>query len=53
MYFDNIEKWPKFCAGPASPSPGPILLRVATTAVKLVTRSLSSSVTINTDIEKL
>ena len=52
MYFDNIEKWPKFCAGPASPSPGPILLRVATTAVKLVTRSLSSSVTINTDIEK-
>ena len=38
-------KCAKFCVGPTSSSPGPILLNVAATAVKFVVRSLPSNET--------
>lgn len=37
----------KFWVGPTSSSPGPILFRVASTAVKFVVRSYSSRLTIS------
>ena len=40
--FENTLKPPKLPVGPTRPSPGPILFMVAATAVKVVTRSLSS-----------
>ncbi len=47
--FEKMLKLPKFCAGPASASPGPILFIVARTAVKLVVKSLLSIETASTD----
>ena len=44
-----MPKCPKFCVGPASSRPGPMLLIVAATAVKLVVRSFPSNETRNTD----
>ena len=53
--FESEEKSAKFAAGPTPERPGPMLLMVAATAVKFVTRSrpsivISSSETINTRI---
>ena len=45
--FAKAEYPAKFPAGPTSPSPGPILFIVATTAVKLVIRSFPSTETNN------
>ena len=42
-YFEKGENPLKFCVGPTSSSPGPILLIVAVTAVKLVIKSFPSS----------
>ena len=48
-YLVNPVSPPKFLVGPTSERPGPILLRHDATAVKLVTRSLPSRDTRNTD----
>ena len=52
-YLEKFEKNEKFCEGPASDKPGPILLIVAATAVKLVTRSYSSKETRNSEPQKI
>lgn len=41
--FEKEVKQLKFCVGPTNSRPGPMLLIVAVTAVKLVTKSLPSS----------
>ena len=51
--FDNPEKAPKLEAGPTTPRPGPMLFRVAATAVKLVIRSKLSREMISTDPTKI
>ena len=48
----HLEKWennPKFCVGPTISRPGPILLKVAATAVKFVVRSKLSMLISKTD----
>ena len=50
-YLVNGLNMEKFAAGPTIPKPGPILLMVAATAVKVVTRSVSSKDTSSTDAE--
>ena len=49
----KCEKNPKFCVGPTSSSPGPILFNVATTAVKLVVKSFSSAPISRTEINNM
>ena len=48
--FEYIEK---FCVGPAISRPGPILLKVAATAVKLVIRSKLSTAIRSTENAKI
>ena len=50
--FEKIEKSAKLEVGPTCERPGPILLMVATTAVKLVIRSLLSRVISNREVAK-
>ena len=50
--FEGIEKKAKFSVGPTSERPGPILLIVAATAVKLVTASLQSKETSRVETAK-
>ena len=47
--FDKLENSKKFPVGPTFESPGPILLNVATTEVKQVSKSKLSSVTIKSE----
>ena len=47
--FEKLEKIEKFCVGPTSSIPGPILLSVAAIAVKLVVKSYPSSPISSTD----
>lgn len=51
-HFDKIENVEKPPVGPTSPRPGPILLIVAATDVKVVTRSLFSRQMIIKDVMK-
>lgn len=44
-HFVQVEKWPKFIAGPTIPNPGPMLPSVAATELEAVTRSAPSRVT--------
>lgn len=46
---DKIEKPPKLQVGPTAPSPGPMLFKVAATAVKFDVKSKLSRLTISTD----
>ena len=48
-YFVKGVKWPKFWVGPTNYRPGPILLKVAATAVKFVIKSLPSKEMANTE----
>ena len=54
-YLDAREKWPKFAVGPTAERPGPMLLNVAATEVKIVSRLWSPSkiVTRRTDAKKI
>ena len=48
-YLEKSEKIEKFCVGPTSSKPGPILFNVAATAVKLVVKPKLSIPISNTD----
>lgn len=48
-YLEKIEKCAKFCVGPTSERPGPMLLIVAATEVKFVVKSLFSNEIRRTD----
>ena len=50
--FENQENMPKFPVGPTSSRPGPILLKVAATAVKFVIRLKSSKAIRNMRMQK-
>ena len=50
---EKSEKMPKLPVGPTIPRPGPILLKVAATAVKLVTRSVLSMLMRSTENAKM
>ena len=51
--FVNGEKNAKFLAGPTRSRPGPILLRQAKTAVKLVVKPNSSKLTSNVEPKRI
>ena len=51
--FDKSENIEKFCVGPTLASPGPILLRVATVAVKFVVKSKLSRLIMSKDTAKI
>ena len=50
-HFENGLKMEKLPVGPTSSSPGPMLLMVAATAVKFVTKSFPSNEIANTEAE--
>ena len=51
-YFERKDNPEKLLIGPTPPRPGPILLKVAATAVNVVVKSKSSRLTIRTDAAK-
>lgn len=53
IILEKMLKCPKFCVGPTRARPGPILLIVAITAVKFVTKSLPSKEMAKMDREKI
>ena len=52
-HFDMAEKPEKLPVGPTAPSPGPMLLKVAATAVKFVVKSKLSRLTITVERTKI
>ena len=50
-YLENVEYMEKFRVGPTSSNPGPMLLRVAAMAVKLVVKSKLSILINNSEIK--
>ena len=52
-HFEKALNWEKLPIGPTSSSPGPTLLKVVATAVKVVTRSNSFILTRRTDSAKM
>lgn len=53
IYLEKILKWTKLCVGPTMASPGPTLLIVAATAVKLVVKSFPSKESARSDALKM
>ena len=52
-HFEKLEKKLKLAVGPTSSKPGPILLMVAATAVKFVTKSFPSNEIRSTEVQKI
>ena len=52
-YLENVENIAKFPVGPTSSKPGPMLFRVAATAVKFVTKSKLSKLISSTEPAKI
>lgn len=51
--FDRSDSWEKLHVGPTAPMPGPILLKVAATAVKQEVKSRLSRLTTRTEAAKI